>query len=367
MGTNFDLRDRVEQRETRQDFFDRILYPHNAEVQTMLDRGLNWLVRDVLPGGCLIVLGAPPKTGKSFLLSALARAVVEGKPFLGKQTASGDVIWLNYEESVRERGLSHQSWRPNVEAPHRIWTTDEYLYLDDDETFTCLEHWILTRKPSLLVIDSLHAALKRPLLNENHNARRLMSQLRNLCGHGVTIIVVHHLTKHQHNAHLSDSTQIAASSSVTIEMDADMDPDGTRRFTLRCRGRGNVNGNFYIVSQSPGEYKLVKRHAPDRAKILLPYLKRSAKTSLELALETGLAPASVRVYLAELLSKGLVSKVEKAGSRFKYGVTQPEKVGAGEESSNKCAPSFLVPRESDEVRNEAESDEESSCQKLKRS
>lgn len=54
------------------------------------------VVDNLLPAG-LTVFAAPPKTGKSWFCLALSEAVVHGKPFFGRNTLQGDVLYFDLE------------------------------------------------------------------------------------------------------------------------------------------------------------------------------------------------------------------------------------------------------------------------------
>jgi len=320
-----DLERRIALRQAREDWYHRILYPHDAEIQSMLEN-VPWLVPGILPASSLIVLASAPKAGKSFFASALARAVVEGKPFLGREVKAGNVVWLNYEESVRERGLSHFHWRPDPDCPFRVWTTDEFLFLDEPESFECFEYWLRELQPTLMVVDSLHAATEHACLRENHGARRVMMALKRLTAHGVSVLVLHHLAKSPgRRKRLADSAQIAAAASMSIVLDAYVESNGVRRLQLRCRGRGAVNQTLNVVSHGPGDYRLSSRNRPlTRYHAVLEALKSGPLTALELVSATRLAPGTVRMYLAELLRSGVVRRLNRDDRKFKYGVADAE-------------------------------------------
>ena len=55
------------------------------------------VIDGVLAGGSSLILGAPHKTGKTWLLGQMAMAVASGKPWLWWPTVQAPVVVLNYE------------------------------------------------------------------------------------------------------------------------------------------------------------------------------------------------------------------------------------------------------------------------------
>lgn len=55
------------------------------------------VIEDVLHRGCKLVLAAPSKSFKSWLVIQLANAIATGGKFLGKQCTRGRVLYLNFE------------------------------------------------------------------------------------------------------------------------------------------------------------------------------------------------------------------------------------------------------------------------------
>ncbi len=57
-----------------------------------------WAVEGLVPQG-LTVLGAPPKSGKSYFCLQLALSITNGKSFLGLKTAQGPVLYFGLEDT----------------------------------------------------------------------------------------------------------------------------------------------------------------------------------------------------------------------------------------------------------------------------
>jgi hypothetical protein len=69
-----------------------------ADLLAEPDEPLAWLVDGLLPAGGLSLAVSKPKVGKSTFGRNLAVAVVQGAPFLDRETAQGTVLYLALEE-----------------------------------------------------------------------------------------------------------------------------------------------------------------------------------------------------------------------------------------------------------------------------
>lgn len=63
-------------------------------------RPIEWIVDGMIPVG-LSVLGAPPKSYKSYMMLGLCAAVAEGLPFLGRDTHKHAALYLDLESTQR--------------------------------------------------------------------------------------------------------------------------------------------------------------------------------------------------------------------------------------------------------------------------
>jgi hypothetical protein len=62
----------------------------------------DWVVGGLIPAGGVALLAGRPKSGKSTMARALAVAVVQGRPFLGRETRRGRVLLLSLEDRQRD-------------------------------------------------------------------------------------------------------------------------------------------------------------------------------------------------------------------------------------------------------------------------
>ena len=86
-----------------------------------------FVIDGLLPAG-MTVFAAPPKTGKSWFCMDMACAIAEGKPFWGRRTTPGDVLYLDLES--RNYRVKERLQKTNLHAPHNLYFTFKAASLD---------------------------------------------------------------------------------------------------------------------------------------------------------------------------------------------------------------------------------------------
>src|SRR5262249_46295895 len=69
-----------------------------------------WLVDGLVGQNALVVLFGPPGVGKSFLALDLALSIATGRPWLGRKTTQGGVVYV-YAEGTSELKHRAAAWR----------------------------------------------------------------------------------------------------------------------------------------------------------------------------------------------------------------------------------------------------------------
>jgi hypothetical protein len=111
---------------------------------------IRWLVQDLLPTGSLTMLSAPPKAGKSTFARAMAMAVANGTPFLGKEVRRGGVLLLAIEEPERNVRMSLRKLGINRDTPLRV-----HFGRVPPNAAIELSSIVSERRPALVVIDTI--------------------------------------------------------------------------------------------------------------------------------------------------------------------------------------------------------------------
>jgi hypothetical protein len=161
---------------------------------------VRWLVDGMFCLGDVNLLLGEPGIGKSWLSMALAVAIVQGTPWLGRKTEQGRVLYVDEENSVdlvydrlRKLGLSM------TDAPNLRYLSNEGILLDRHADKLVDE--ALDYQPVLIVLD----ALTRFHSGDEDKAGS-MSQLYNNAlkplarQTGATVLLLHHAGKTESNS-----------------------------------------------------------------------------------------------------------------------------------------------------------------------
>lgn len=158
---------------------------------------LLWIVDGLLPEG-LGVIGAPPKSGKSFFCYQLCLAVAAGEPFLSAPTHKADTLYLALEDGFRRlqdrAGMLLSGPAPdNCHVAVEAGTMDTTLPVQIDNYMK--EHPLT----GLIVIDLYNKVRSTPkgqikdiYQYDSHDPQQLKALADK---HHICILVVHHTRK----------------------------------------------------------------------------------------------------------------------------------------------------------------------------
>ena len=209
-------------------------------------------VKDMICEGLTLLCGAS-KIGKSWLVLQMCCAVAQGKPFIGRPTLQGSVLYLALEDSRRRL----QSRMQTIKEPpsERLFLETQCLTLDTG-LLEQLEAWIKTaNQPRMIVIDTLQK-IRGDSIVSRANAYAAdyaaMAKLKELADqYRIAIVLVHHLNKMQNVEDpfekISGSTGLMGAADTTLiiarargEQDAAVKITGRdvweAEFTLRLEG-----------------------------------------------------------------------------------------------------------------------------------
>ena len=160
-----------------------------------------WLVDGLWAASGVGIVGATPKSGKTWLSLEMAVAVASGTPMLGAFAVAtpGPVVVFPAEDdprAVRDRiqGLAAARDRDIQDLPLHI-ITETVLHLDDDEDRRGLTRLLKEVRPALVVLDPLVRLHTGAESHAGHMAE-LLGFLRGLQRQfGCSILVTHHVSK----------------------------------------------------------------------------------------------------------------------------------------------------------------------------
>jgi len=157
------------------------------------------IIKDIIPAGCIILVGAP-KVGKSWFVLQAATAVASGSDFLGSPTEQGDVLYLALEDGFArlQSRLMMQAQGAIDDMPEGFDLQTE-IPLADKGGLAAIEEWLEGHpKASLVIVDVLkmfratRSAKTNPYDQDYADIRPLTALAHK---YKVAIIVVHHTNK----------------------------------------------------------------------------------------------------------------------------------------------------------------------------
>jgi hypothetical protein len=166
-------------------------------VATLLDQPEDearaWVWDEYLAEGCLALLAAKPKTGKSTLVYELVGKVADGKPFLGRATKPGKVVVLALEEHKRD--VRKRLQRLGLAHPENVLIHVGPL-ADTASTYHQLTEFIRQYGVTLVIVDTLNTFWTVQEENDAGQVTVAVKPLLTLAREtGAAVLLVHHARK----------------------------------------------------------------------------------------------------------------------------------------------------------------------------
>src|ERR1022692_1649046 len=222
----------------------------------------NWVVADLLRTGLRrpSLLAAKPETGKSTMARQLVVAVSQGKPFLGRATTRGAVIYWQTEDEVKDV----------LNAFNRLGSKEDdepiYVFQGDPDSSGCSDLVAQLEEDqniNLVVIETLDDLLKISDIKENTAARaafdKFNTQLMIPFGHRAAFLALHHMKKTETDFagdSLLGASTIRGRTDAKIYM-AQVGPDDERRLIWSSKRIGRaIPKTFLIFDPTTGKSEL---------------------------------------------------------------------------------------------------------------
>lgn len=238
-------------------------------------------VNGLIVEGLTLLCGAS-KIGKSWLMMDLCCCVASGRPFLGRQTEAGSVLYLALEDSDRrlQQRLAalNESQTSALQFATSARTVNTGL-LDDLRDWT--EH---VDEPRLIVVDTLQKV--RDVTPGRANAYAedyaLMGQLKQFADtQHIAVVLVHHLNKMRDVSdpfeRISGSTGLMGAADTTILLDRARD---TQDAKLTYTGR-DVYGDDICLRFAAGRWCVIGADVLERESYAGNPLTRTVKSLLD--------------------------------------------------------------------------------------
>jgi hypothetical protein len=205
---------------------------------------MSYLVEDLLIENAVTMWSGESGDGKSTLALALAAAVAQGQPFLGRRTTERPVLYMDRENPVaiiKERLL--RLGIPDISDHLKIWGTwwrDHYPPAPDAASILAYAERV---KP-LIVWDSL-IGFANCDENSSYEMRRHTSHYRRLTDRGATVLIIHHRSEKGESKYRG-STDIRANMDAAWEVARDDD-------TTAAEALGRMRLTPYKTRNQPGK------------------------------------------------------------------------------------------------------------------
>jgi|GEM_PF-321394 len=174
------------------------------------------IIEGILSRGSKMMVAAPSKVGKTWLLLELAQAVGSGGNWLGTKCIAGDVLFLNFE--LQEAWLAERRRHLGPMERVKFATLRGYSLSWADLIKGIRESG---ERPSLIILDPIYKMLGDASENDNTAVASMLSELEKLAHElGAAVVFAHHYSKgNKANASTEDR---AAGAGVFMR-----DPDAT--------------------------------------------------------------------------------------------------------------------------------------------
>ena len=188
------------------------------ELLAMPDPVIAWGVAEILPSVGSSVFGGGKGAGKSMTVRTLAAAMADGRPWLGKDTAPGTVLYIAHEDGVRTVKRHFQAL--DVQRTDRLHVVFE-REPTGRERFELLRGSVASLKPSLVIIDTMFRFVDIPDGNEYAPTVAALSPYVDLArARGFHIMFTHHSRKSggEHGTELLGSVGITALADTVLSL-----------------------------------------------------------------------------------------------------------------------------------------------------
>ncbi len=240
----------------------------SAQFVSEVRREIEWLIPGVLPRGAVVLLNGREGSMKSFLALSMAHAVATGKPWLGKQTEQGAVLYLDGEMDSAVLSDRLRGTDPDGQVQIWAWTDDSF---PDQLNDAVLQQ--AAKEHSLIIIDPLRRHMDGLKENSADDMSQITKALRELKRYGATVLVLHHAPKDTEKQDYRGSTELGAGVDLTMILTTKETKDGAV-LTLRSRKtRYGTKCHLEIEAKEAPRAPVFTLHGEDSA-------QSSAKDSL---------------------------------------------------------------------------------------
>jgi hypothetical protein len=287
-----------------------------ADIAIAVPNPTKWIVRPWVAAGAITEVDGKAKTsGKTTWLTHLARAVLDGQPFMGEPTTKSPVVFLTeqsmstFRVAMARAGLLGRGdlrvlfWRDTL---NNSWT--EIVKAARDECRRV--------KAKLLIVDTLaqFAGIAGDSENSSGDALKVMRPLQKAAHWGKLAVVI---SRHERKSggEVGDSGRGSSAFGGAVDVILSIRrPEGNTRRTLReilSRGRFDETPEKLMVELTKRGYvargsksAVETREAKAAILTVTPTEQKNALTREELVEKAGVKPTTGRRVIEKLVAKG---------------------------------------------------------------
>ena len=200
------------------------------------EKETEWVVDGLIPSGALIMISSNPKVGKSTFSRTMSVSIAKGIPFLNRTVKEGEVLYLALEENLDQVKQSFRKLGVDALTPLGIYSGRPWPGLSDQ-----LEFLIMSRKPSLVVIDTVVrlADVKVKISEYNSTSKWLNPYMYMAHESGSAICLLYHDRKSTSDSGSDRLLELMGSQGISATIDQLISlkkrPDGNRSFSTEGR------------------------------------------------------------------------------------------------------------------------------------
>jgi hypothetical protein len=306
----------------------RLISHTGSEIAATVPAATDWIVKPWIAAGAITELDGKIKVaGKTTLATFLARAVLDGLPFLGQPTRSMPVVYLteqtpaSFRQTMRRAGLEHADLHVVYWHENRSLRWPELV-----QQAAALAGSVGSR---LLIVDTLSqmAGLRGDSENSTGAAQEAMEPLQEVAATaGLGIFVLRHERKS--GGDVGDSGRGSSAFGGAVDLILSLRrPEGNTRPTLRelhAVGRFDETPDKIVIELTDQGYisqgNVGAVAARETRAAVLHALQGGELTDVEISDVTGKPRTSVRHALDELQAENAIGRVGagKKGDPYRY-------------------------------------------------
>ena len=309
-----------------------------ADIGSMSFPEPTFVLKGVLPPG-LSMFAGKPKGGKSFFLLELNLAVATGRPYLGRETLQGSVLYFALEDNARRIQWRLNQLNGGLPLPDNL----HFAFLADKIGAGLekkIEEWINTvPDPRLIVVDTMARVMPESKAGNNdyqHATDVLGEKQQSMLEQDVAAVLVNHTRKGDRGDKAEDIFEEAiGSTGISGVMDTMMVLERSRMeslATVHFTGRDIEEGTVDIERTPGGGWRASDRRKPLHEELgvtperqdVLKAIYAGRKSTGDIANATGKGASNVSNMLARLKDNGFV--VRTASGEYELAPETADKV-----------------------------------------